>query len=41
MAAWETTPGLGANGCVATSAFKHDVREILLSDLHKNAKVTR
>ena len=35
MVEWESGMPLGSKLCVASRAFKHDVREILLSDFDK------
>ena len=40
MVEWESGMPLGSKLCMASRAFKHDVREILMSDLHKNLKET-
>ena len=36
MVAWVFAGPFGPNICMATRAFKHDVRGILMSDLDKN-----
>ena len=36
MVAWVFAGPFGPNICVATRAFRHDVRGILMSDLDKN-----
>ena len=40
MVEWESGMPLGSKLSMASQAFKHDVRDILMSDLHKNLKET-